>query len=256
MAPSPSATRLVRGEMKEQYAGDENDYRKYALLRHFAEAGVRIGVCWMLTRDDGSPDGALTKYLEREPLCDDEKLFEHLKQLGKPDIPRRLHSIERKDVVPRAIFFDEFLSDRAGLRRAFFEAAFEHLGRADLIFFDPDNGLATPSIPKGKPNSSKYIYRDEIHDAYHAGHSVLVYQHFAHETRAAYIDRIGSDLLVCASAARLWCFWTPRTAFFLLAHPRHAKQLAAAAELACGRWNSSFIKGKRLLAAEPEGNTG
>jgi len=33
--------------MKEQYVGDVNDYRKYALLRHFAiEGRVRVGVCW------------------------------------------------------------------------------------------------------------------------------------------------------------------------------------------------------------------
>jgi hypothetical protein len=39
--------------MKEQYVGDVNDYRKYALLRHFAiECGLRVGVCWMLTPPD------------------------------------------------------------------------------------------------------------------------------------------------------------------------------------------------------------
>jgi len=39
--------------MKEQYVGDINDYRKYALLRYLAEkGGVRTGVCWMLTQPD------------------------------------------------------------------------------------------------------------------------------------------------------------------------------------------------------------
>lgn len=40
--------------MKHQYIGDINDYRKYALLRTLSADGVnRIGVCWMLTPDDG-----------------------------------------------------------------------------------------------------------------------------------------------------------------------------------------------------------
>jgi hypothetical protein len=43
--------------MKDQYFGDVNDYLKYGLLRCFAEAGWRVGVCWMLTPDDGGRDG-------------------------------------------------------------------------------------------------------------------------------------------------------------------------------------------------------
>ena len=37
--------------MKNQYFGDVNDYRKYGLLRLLAHAGLKIGVCWMLTED-------------------------------------------------------------------------------------------------------------------------------------------------------------------------------------------------------------
>lgn len=40
--------------VKHQYVGDINDYRKYALLRALSAGGAnRIGVCWMLTPDDG-----------------------------------------------------------------------------------------------------------------------------------------------------------------------------------------------------------
>jgi len=47
--------------MKNQYFGDINDYRKYGLLRCFAEAGLNIGVCWMLTPETRmqSPDWAV-----------------------------------------------------------------------------------------------------------------------------------------------------------------------------------------------------
>ena len=44
--------------MKNQYFGDVNDYRKYGLLRVFAnQAAFNIGVCWMLTPDDERRDG-------------------------------------------------------------------------------------------------------------------------------------------------------------------------------------------------------
>src|SRR4051812_1492967 len=233
--------------MKEQYVGDVNDYRKYALLRHLAqEARIRIGVCWMLTPPYGRADGNLTKYLEKPPQTEDQELFDQLKKLAAVPEGRRLRHLERNGLLPRAIFFDEYLSDRPALRRAYFQSALEHLGRADLIFFDPDNGLAPPSVPKGSTNSSKYIYRDEIHDAYHAGHSVLLYQHFARETRAAYLDRIAADLSGCAAGAGAWCFWTPHTAFFLFVHPRHGKLLGGAAEAACSRWDPKFIRGKHF----------
>jgi hypothetical protein len=41
--------------MKDQYFADINDYRKYGLLRILGE-GLRVGVCWMLTKPDGSGD--------------------------------------------------------------------------------------------------------------------------------------------------------------------------------------------------------
>jgi hypothetical protein len=38
--------------MKVQYFSDEHDFRKYVLLRLLAKM-FNIGVCWMLTPDDG-----------------------------------------------------------------------------------------------------------------------------------------------------------------------------------------------------------
>ena len=237
--------------MKEQYVGDENDYRKYALLRHLAIQGeARIGVCWMLTPADGRTDGGLTAYLRAPPLCDDEVLFAKLKQLAQVEGPRRLHLVEREKLIPGAIYFDEFISDLAPLRRAFFESALDSLGRADLIFFDPDNGVAPRSVARGAANSGKYIYRDEIHDAYIAGHSLLVYQHFIREERVSHVERLAIDLAVCAPSAQLWCFRTPRTAFFLMVHPRHVPKLALAAKEACRRWDTGFIAGKSIAAPD------
>lgn len=60
--------------MKNQYFGDVNDYQKYELLRTLANNGqYKIGVCWMLTADDGQTDGKFTDFL------------------NKPDVWRMMH---------------------------------------------------------------------------------------------------------------------------------------------------------------------
>lgn len=50
--------------MKNQYVGDIGDYGKYSLLRAFAEEGVKVGVNWYLTDNDGSNDGKFVDYLK------------------------------------------------------------------------------------------------------------------------------------------------------------------------------------------------
>ena len=85
----------MRLNMKNQYVGDVGDFGKYAMLRVFAEAGVRIGVNWYLTENDGSNDGKYTKYLEDgdlRPLC--PEVFDVLKRIA----------FEPKKTVNRAAF--------------------------------------------------------------------------------------------------------------------------------------------------------
>ena len=46
--------------MKNQYVGDIGDFGKYSMLRAFIDAGIKVGVNWYLTEDDGSNDGKFT----------------------------------------------------------------------------------------------------------------------------------------------------------------------------------------------------
>lgn len=39
------------------------DYGKYGILRFLAKQGIKIGVNWYLTEDDGSNDGNVIGYL-------------------------------------------------------------------------------------------------------------------------------------------------------------------------------------------------
>ena len=54
--------------MKNQYVGDVGDYGKYSMLRAFTDAGIKVGVNWYLTSDDGTTDGKFTSYLDDESM--------------------------------------------------------------------------------------------------------------------------------------------------------------------------------------------
>lgn len=53
----------------------------------------------------------------------------------------------------------------------------QHLKSCDLIFYDPDNGLEVQSRGKLHPKSFKYVYFDEVFEAFKQEKSVVIYQH-------------------------------------------------------------------------------
>lgn len=234
--------------MKHQYVGDINDYCKYALLRALSADGMnRIGVCWMLTPSDGSSDGGKLAYLQHpERYCYfDPPLFDILAHAaGEPD-RRRLHTIEESGAIASAIYHNELLSGDIPGRAAFMARCTSAFHAADLVFFDPDNGLEV-SIPKGRKNSSKYLYLDEAAGFYATGKSLLIYQHFPRVERKTFVASCTHRLSSVAPDAAIWAFTTAHVVFFLLIHPESPARLAIAAKEACGRWPSNFIKGECL----------
>lgn len=183
--------------MKRQYAGDVSDYRKYALLRQLSGEGeVSIGVCWMLTPDDDRPDGNKTDYLQQPDKWRDldPDLFDLMTEIVEHPDGRQFERIESSGILKNATFFDEIVPDDPAGRERYFRTAMEALADCNLIFFDPDNGLDVKSVAKGRKDSSKFLYRDEVARAYERGHSLLIYQHFPRENRERFIERISRDL--------------------------------------------------------------
>lgn len=154
---------LGEGRVKHQYVWDISDYRKYALLRALSVDGTnRIGVCWMLTPDDGGADGGKLAYLDQPERHRrfDPKLFNILTHAAAEPDRRRLQCIEDSGAIAGATYYNETLPDHTAGRDAFIERCAAEFHDADLVFFDPDNGLEV-SLPKGRKNSSKYLYLDE-----------------------------------------------------------------------------------------------
>lgn len=234
--------------MKHQYVGDINDYRKYALLRALSAGGAnRIGVCWMLTPDDGGADGGNLAYLQQPQRFRhfDPELFDILAHAASEPDRRRLQTIEDSGVVPGANYFNETLPDDLSGRATFMERCASQLGDTELVFFDPDNGLEV-SLPKGRKNSSKYLYLDEVAAFYRTGKSLLIYQHFPRVERSAFIAQRIEQLRDAAPGCAIWTFTTAHVVFFLLVHPESPARLAVAAIEACTRWDPSFIQGEFL----------
>lgn len=239
--------------MKHQYVGDINDYRKYALLRALSAGGAnRIGVCWMLTPDDGGADGGKLAYLvqpDRHRRFDPE-LFDILAYAAAEPDRRRLETIEDSGAVPNAFYYNELLPDELSGRAAFMDQCAATFANADLVFFDPDNGLEV-SLPKGRKNSSKYLYLDEVASFYKSGKSLLIYQHFPRVERAAFMASRVQQLRHAAPGCAVWAFTTAHVVFFLLVHPDSPARLAVAAMEVFGRWDASFMRGEYLGHGSP-----
>ena len=234
--------------MKHQYVGDINDYRKYALLRALSAGGAnRIGVCWMLTPDDGGADGGKLAYLARSEQHRrfDPALFDILAHAAAEPDRRRLQTIEDSGTIAGALYYNETLPDDAAGRAAFMNRCSTQFRDAELVFFDPDNGLEV-SLPKGRKNSSKYLYLDEVAAFYDAGKSLLIYQHFPRVERQAFLASSIGRLRGVAPGCAVWAFTTSHVVFLLLAHPESPARLAVAVMEACQLLDPAFVRGEYL----------
>lgn len=238
--------------MKEQYVGDVNDFRKYALLRLLGRSGLRFGVCWMLTPNDERSDGNKLGYLDQpKQERHDPDLFALLRGVRNEPDARRLILIEGSEILPGAIFVNTIVPEQLFERQLWFKQASAALADTDLIFFDPDNGIEVRSVGKGQRNSSKYVYRDELAAAYRAGHSLLVYQHFQRKERESFIRDLADNLRRAAADAEIWAVRTSHVVFVLAIQPQHRAALSAAAHHIREAADPSFLNAQLIAPASP-----
>ncbi len=175
--------------MKNQYIADIGDYGKYALLRVFANNGIKIGVNWYLTKNDRSSDGCIRSYLvnDRNGISVlDPGLYYELQQIDAKNGEKSIDDIKEKNIIPKAIYYPDLIDlegspyERKLKREKWFLKSLKPLDNADLIFMDPDNGM----LPNGgvcKRNAEKYVLPDEIEryfkGVYGRKHNVVFYCH-------------------------------------------------------------------------------
>jgi len=228
--------------MKNQYFGDVNDFGKYGVLRALADAGLSIGVCWLLTADDAGGDGELRRYLSKPSRWRnyDAGLYDILQRLQQPGVSRNVTCADKWGLVQGATFFDEILTDNIDQRNDYFRTALAALRRCDVLFFDPDNGIEVPSTGRGRRGSAKYIYWSELHEAYENGHSLLVYQHFPRVERTRFVPFLADRLRDEIGAPRVEGFATSHVAFFLVHQAGHSAAIEKAVETVQSKWSGQI----------------
>jgi len=213
--------------MKVQYLGDVNDYRKFGLLRLFMRIpDLKIGVCWLLTPDDKTKDGGKRQYLTKEVERGyDTDLFNALADIKEPPDMDEFNRLERHEILNGITFFNERTPCNRDKRDLFHSKCLEHLKYADLVFFDPDNGIEVKSLPYGRKKSNKYVFLNELKAHWECGKSLLIYQHFPRKNRDLFIDeqcnRLSRELQIDGEG--IFALRTPHVVFFLVAQPRHVK---------------------------------
>ena len=159
--------------MKKQYFADKRDYLKYSILRHLLAQAISITVCWIMTPDDPTGQGAHKGYLKdpKRWRSFDPKVFDYLKEqvdCGSADI----QSMEREGPISSCRFYWEcFQSEFVG-RKRYLDGCLHMAASTDFVFFDPDIGPEPEIRPK---DLDKYVLWDEIDRTYQAGHSVMVF---------------------------------------------------------------------------------
>lgn len=234
--------------MQDQFFGDINDYHKYGLLRCLCEAELRVGVCWMYTPRDDSGQGGKVDYLNepREHRHRDPQLFDFLKK--RVDSGRRaVRQLEEasETMLPGAKFFSETLPKAAVDRKGYFDRASAAFRAADVIFFDPDIGIAPPSAAR---SSSKHLRWDEVDRVLRGVDrfsrrktSVVVFWHRPQGERwDDFLRRASSQLRGRMPGASVYTVRSKYVLFLVGGQPIHRDQLQEASEILRRRWNGAL----------------
>ena len=206
--------------MKHQYFGDINDFRKYGLLRQLSNFGqITSSVCWMLTPDTaGNADGQKLAYLEQPHKYrhHDPALFDLLHEKVQRRGMRNVDTAYMPKILPHSWLFDELVPDDKAGRKLWFDRYLHKAYSSELVFFDPDNGLEVPSVPFGAKDAPKYLYWQEVQQAYAAGHSLLIYQHFPRVARNLFIPSLAARFREVTGSRDIQAFSTSHVVFFLV----------------------------------------
>jgi hypothetical protein len=213
--------------MQNRYAGDIGDFSKFALLEALVSSDLSLGVIWYLNMaEETNSDGALIKYNELRKY--NPSLFDRLCSVANGK--RCIADLETGGVAPTTtVFFDDplpantRLDSATGLtpRDQWVRRAATSVHGVDVVFLDPDNGVAPPAVTKADRRSVKYAFCDEISYLLERGHSLVLYQHHERKPLAACIS---TRTQMFGAFAATWAISFHRRSvrtYFVMAQPRH-----------------------------------
>lgn len=176
--------------MQDKFVADEGDFGKYGLLRTLAgiepkaKPRYRLGIIWYFG-DDGEPHDADLDYLSetREFRHFDKELFRHLQHMDEMQT-RTVEEVKKQGFLRRrrflgrnTVFFADDVPDGQG-RDGWLSLALETTRKTDIVFLDPDNGLATPKMEAKDRRLRTHTYLDEVMPLVARRQTVVVYQSY------------------------------------------------------------------------------
>ncbi len=185
--------------MQDLYAFDIGDFGKFGLLRMLTQHAepLTLGVIWYATNlGSKGGDGKHTGYLNLN--CDhislraqrtfricDEPLYDvfraHLKGHGR-EPKRSIAALEHLGVLAgNSRYVGAVVPQGSEARSNWFRNARANVRGVDLVFVDPDNGLAADAAEeKGNP-SQRHVLWSELRELYGDGASLVIYHHLNRE---------------------------------------------------------------------------
>ena len=73
-------------------------------------------------------------------------------------------------------------------RHKWLNAGLRRVEDAEIVFFDPDNGLEIPSRSSKSLMGPKYVYYDDLQSCWERGQSLVVYHHVGRTYRGRKAD--------------------------------------------------------------------
>jgi hypothetical protein len=196
----------------------------------------------MLTDNDGRTDGKFTYYLKnsRELKKYDPELFDWLNNHFANEQTRNVSFIQESELLKNCSFYSQVLTDNAKERQEYLKEFNSLSSDADLVFFDPDNGIEVSSKPYGRKDSSKYLYWEELIPIYNRGHGILVYQHFPRISREKFIKDTVFTIKNKLSTESVIALSTNNVVYFLILQPNQAR-IKQQVEIIKERWKGQII---------------
>lgn len=250
--------------MQDKYVADIGDFGKYALLKYLRrERASRLGVVWYWVDPD---------HTDREHQRNDGKHVSYLGVNGKrpdlnlrardPDLFDQLHSlvtckergtryVEENALLGNdtAFFSDSVSSATVDKRRnAWLTFALRTVSNADLVFLDPDNGLASSERDGSKPGDAKYVLRNELSEFWGTGARTLVLYHHPdrsqdHDTQIPALARELESSLANSRVLPLRYRRGTSRAYFVIVPENNAAQWAQSLKNFANCWPTRKIKG-------------
>ncbi|MBI3307636.1 MAG: hypothetical protein HYZ84_07520 [Candidatus Omnitrophica bacterium] len=233
--------------MQDRYVGDAGDFGKYGLLRALIKSSeLKLGVVWCFVKDEShNEDGKHTTYLNQITFrgCDGE-LYDRLKQITLKK-KRRLSAIERSKIFPpETVFYRKELNRRD--RGEWLSNAVQQTSSCDIIFLDPDNGIALEDSGAYRSLSPKHILIKDLDRFFVGQKTLVVYHHLGRNGKHAdQIKRYASEIqnrLKSEPISLRYCRGTSRV-FFIIPSPAHREEIIKRVEdFMDYNWKEHFIK--------------